>query len=74
MVLYCASPQSRLFRSDYLQIALTSHRVLKTLQRELAMYVYHNLDRPLTSYFLDKDIHPVFKGAHGTACIIDSST
>jgi len=36
--------------------------------------VYHNLDRPLTSYFLDKDIHPVFKGAHGSACIIDSST
>ena len=32
-------------------------------QRELAMYVYHNLDRPLTTYFLDKDISPVFKGA-----------
>lgn len=62
-----------------ISIGLSSNRsdipsVLKILQRELAMYVYHNLDRPLTSYFLDKDIHPVFKGAHGSACIIESST
>ena len=40
-------------------------------QRELALYVYHNLDKPLTSYLLDKDISPVFKGApvlRGKAC------
>ncbi len=32
-------------------------------QRELAQYVHARLDWNLTTYFLDKDISPVFKGA-----------
>lgn len=35
-----------------------------SLQRELALYTYHHLDRKFSTYFMDKDINPVFKGAH----------
>ena len=30
------------------------------VQRELALYTYHNLDRTFSTYFMDKDIDPVF--------------
>lgn len=42
-------------------------------QRELAQYVHKRLDWRLNTYFLDKDISPVFKGAPSSACTLSIS-
>jgi hypothetical protein len=52
------------------KIACGSHSMPVTcarcLQRELALYTYHNLDRKFSTYFMDKDISPVFKGVRSS--------
>lgn len=62
----CRSVNACLYRvsacTDGFRDAIHARICATLLQRELALYTYHNLDRPFTTYFLDKDISPVFKG------------